>query len=353
MNNALENVRLQFESFWSVYTDVLGNSLISASLPKNITQDAVEFLKRRGKRVRPLLFLLTWVKISNAKAQDKLPDFVLDAAVGLELLHSFVLIHDDVIDRSLTRRGSPTLHMLFSKNFPSAIHSENAAQSLAVVLGDVLFAEALARINHAATNNKSQRLIIPYFLEVVRDTGLGEMLDVHMASGPLKNYVEADVRRMYWLKTTRYTIELPLVLGYLMAGGDEVHLSTLARYAELLGLAFQIRNDLSEIEKSGEDDQSDILHAKKTWLIVRMKDLLDETDRSFLDLCISDHPRDNRLVHKVRLLLEKSGVLPEASQLVESLLQQAAQLLDDSKILPTYKNKIFSVCDDLASIMFS
>lgn len=352
MTDKLTELRVIFEHRWSIHVSAILETLRSAGLPEVFIADSREFLLRRGKRIRPLLFLATCEQLNNQGVEAVSKEPFLNAALGLELLHAFVLVHDDVIDRSTTRRGLPSLHNMYCRHFQDPQSGTHTAQSMAVVLGDVLFAEAFNRIITATSGTPHQHAIEFLFLEVVRDTGIGELRDIQMSCEPLENFTESDVTRMYWLKTTRYTIELPLVLAYLMTGGSEEHVKVLTKYAELVGLAFQILNDLSELDSSQTQTNGDILDDKKTWLMVRMMESLDETNRAFLKLCLSQHPRDERFVHKIKLLMEKSQVRQKAVELVERLFEQANSVLQDSDIPKNCSERIRLVGQTMKKLIF-
>jgi len=107
---------------------------------------------------------------------------------------------------------------------------------------------------------------LSHFLRYISDTGAGEVYDILLGTRDIARVGEADITRMYTLKTTRYTFEAPLVLGALLAGVDDDHLRELAELIEPVGLAFQIQNDLIEYSQfKGVDRlrQTDILEGKR------------------------------------------------------------------------------------------
>ena len=119
---------------------------------------------------------------------------------------------------------------------------------------------------------------LAHFLRYITDTGAGEIYDILLGTRDIARVEEADISRMYTLKTTRYTFEAPLVLGALLAGVDDDHLRELAELIEPVGLAFQIQNDLIEYQQfKGVDRlrQTDMLEGKKTLLLRAAYDHLD------------------------------------------------------------------------------
>jgi geranylgeranyl diphosphate synthase type I len=181
---------------------------------------------------------------------------------------------------------------------------------------------------------------LSHFLRYISDTGAGEVYDILLGTRDIARVEEADISRMYTLKTTRYTFEAPLVLGALLAGVDEDHLRELAELIEPVGLAFQIQNDLIEYQQfKGVDRlrQTDILEGKKTLLLRAAYDQLVDVDRSFLQLCLSTRTSNEASVSKIEQLIDKSGAVALLTQKMESLSQKAEAALENSSFTTTQR----------------
>jgi geranylgeranyl diphosphate synthase type I len=171
----------------------------------------------------------------------------------------------------------------------------------------------------------------------ITDTGAGEIYDILLGTRDIARVQEADISRMYTLKTTRYTFEAPLVLGALLAGVDEDHLRELAELIEPVGLAFQIQNDLIEYQQfKGVDRlrQTDILEGKKTLLLRAAYDHLTDVDRSFLQLCLSTRTSNDVSVSKIEQLIDKSGAVGLLTQKMEGLFLKVETALENSSFPP-------------------
>ncbi len=200
-----------------------------------------EYLRRPGKRLRPLLLILA---AEAGGCGDR--GMVMPAAFSVEAFHTFILIHDDVIDESASRRGRPSLHRDLVDGLGMPLRR---GESLAVVLGDLLYGYALEVLNEVTAGPGIRATAIRYFSRVIQDTGLGEALELSLAERPLADVTEAAIETVYQLKTTRYTFEAPLVLGAVLSGLPDGAQEVLERYARPVGRAFQIANDLHEIRE--------------------------------------------------------------------------------------------------------
>jgi len=236
------------------------------------------FLTTEGKRLRPLLFLSTH-RLFSAEDAEPSPA-IFRAACALEFFHSFALAHDDIIDGSRSRRGQPTLHRRLAH-----LAGERRGENLALVLGDILFGFAVENFLLPGLNPRRGAAALRYFSTIAQDTGLGEALELALLGRPLEKVTEEDIRQTYFLKTTRYTFEAPLVLAAIFAGAPEPVLLSLHDFARPLGFAFQIENDLHEIgPRLGQtsDPADDVREGVKTLFLKRYHDALPSAEAAAL-----------------------------------------------------------------------
>jgi len=191
-----------------------------------------------GKRIRPAFCY--WGHRA-AGGPDGEP--ILRAAAALELFHTFALIHDDVMDESDTRRGVPSAHARFADARARSAGRADAARygrSVAVLTGDL--AAVLADDLLLGSGFPPDRLLPAHrrYVRMQTEVAAGQFLDV----GGAGSKDEATARRVASLKTGAYTVEGPLHIGALLAGGSPDVLSALSRFAEPLGRAFQHRDDV-------------------------------------------------------------------------------------------------------------
>jgi geranylgeranyl diphosphate synthase type II len=204
-----------------------------------------------GKRIRPVLALATARAIRRDEAE------FLPFAAAVELIHTYSLIHDDLpaMDDDELRRGRPTCHVAFGED-------------VAILAGDGLYAEAFHHVLCAQTGEP--RDVLRAMCELTAATGVngmvgGQYLDVHEAAPP-----GADgLRRLHALKTGRL-IGASVECVLLLAGHDEVATMAYRRYADELGVLFQIVDDILDVTGSadtlGKPQGSDERHGKRTYV---------------------------------------------------------------------------------------
>lgn len=215
------------------------------------------FILGDGKRFRPLLVLAGWRHFGPCAGIGD--DVALEVGVVLEIFHTFLLIHDDVIDRGDLRRGEATLRAALRARYAERDDPDALADHVSLVLGDVCFTLALEHLNALAIPADRRCRLMQALLRYARLTGMGQVLDVLHGAAPLGEVSQPQIETCYDLKTGLYTIECPLVLGALLAGAGADVLDAIGRYARALGIAYQLNDDLIGVSwaldsKSGASD---------------------------------------------------------------------------------------------------
>jgi geranylgeranyl diphosphate synthase, type I len=217
-----------------------------------------QYSLRPAKRVRPALVLAGYCLARGAMV---VPAGLWRFAAGLELLHTYMLIQDDVADQAALRRGGPALHHLLAQG--------RAGEDQAVVVGSHLFAlslEAMLGSGLAEATRVSQ-----YYLSVCRHTAVGQYLDLELSRLPLSQVSLARTLRVAHLKTARYSFSAPLACGALLAGGEQLR-QRLEQVGRLTGLAFQLRDDLlglfGDPRLSGKPVDGDFTQGKRTFPVL-------------------------------------------------------------------------------------
>jgi geranylgeranyl diphosphate synthase type I len=334
----LQQATQLFENFLARFFQENAERYAYGDLFEPLYLDITEFVGRRGKRIRPLLLLASYrIFGGDRPVSDR---SLLSAALSLELLHSFILIHDDVIDQSERRRQLPTFHKVVEERLGRIAEAGRVGGNVAVVVGDIVFAMALDTLRATDFPAPVRDAAMGQFLRYITDTGAGEIYDILLATRDIARVEEADIARMYTLKTTRYSFEAPLVLGALLAGVGGDHLHELADLIEPVGMAFQIQNDLIEYSQfKGVDRlrQTDLLEGKKTLLLRAAYENLVDVDRSFLQLCLSTRMSNDASVSKIEQLIDKSGAVGLLTTEMETLFARAATALDRSSFSPAQR----------------
>lgn len=217
---------------------------------------AKELSLRGGKRLRAAL-VLAGQKATEARASRW--DRGLDVGVAVELLQSYLLIHDDWMDQDDRRRGGPSVHVVLARRFRSA----HAGACGAVLAGDYLAALATRELARAVRTHPRQATIVQAFADIQLSTVAGQQLDA--------TRLDRDAEKVYELKTAAYTVAGPLQLGALLAGADARTQRALGRFARPLGIAFQLRDDLLGLfappARTGKPLANDLREGKRTWTL--------------------------------------------------------------------------------------
>jgi geranylgeranyl diphosphate synthase, type I len=187
---------------------------------------------RPAKRLRPALLAIGH---GLARRKGSVPEGLWSFAIGVELLHTFLLVHDDVADGADTRRGGPALHRCLAAG--------RRGEDLAIVVGDHLFALAVDLM--LGCNLPATPAVVRYYLGVCRETAAGQYLDLELSGAELAAARPLQAIRIAALKTSRYSFVAPLVAGARLGGGATRLVDALERVGHAAGLAYQLRDDLT------------------------------------------------------------------------------------------------------------
>lgn len=278
-----------------------------------------------GKRLRPAFAY--WGHRATGAHHD---DGVLVAAAALELLHTFALIHDDVMDRSAQRRGRPTAHVTLSDvHRNDGLDGDDAwfGVSGAVLAGDLAFlwsGQLLAATPLPPDRVENARRI---FTLLCTEVIGGQYLDLRLTHGAPG--AEDLAREVALLKSARYTVTRPLQLGASLApGGSAPGLeATLAAYGDAIGLAFQLRDDVLGVfgdpGTTGKSRLDDLREGKHTLLVVRALRLAEVGDQKVLAGALGDPDLDEADASRCRRIIARSGALASVEALIRSRHAQA------------------------------
>lgn len=229
-----------------------------------LTESIKEFLLRKGKRIRPLLFVFGYLGFSKKAAKG-----LYRSALCMELLHGFMLIHDDIIDKSLIRRGRPAMHALLNNYLKKTrLSLKFSGEDLAIVLGDVIYAMAINALLSIKEDLARKEKALRMFVEAAMYTGSGEFIELIYGMKELDEVKKEDIYKVYDYKTAYYSFASPLAMGAILAGATDAQADKLFRYGVCLGRAFQIKDDLISFldteKETGKPSLSDLQEGKKT-----------------------------------------------------------------------------------------
>lgn len=279
--------------------------------PETLLQASEHLVKAGGKKLRPSLAVL------SAEAVGGEVKCALKAGAAVELIHTFSLIHDDIMDQDDRRRGKPSVHVLWG-------------EPMAILAGDTLFSKAFATVMKSEEDGVTPEKILPA-LQTVVDSCVkiceGQALDMGFAE---RLDVREDEYLMMIFKKTAALIAAATKAGAILGGGTPEQVEALAEYGRLIGMAFQIQDDYLDVASSEEDlgkpVGSDIVEGKMTLLVVHALSQADKMDRERL-LTILKEEGDQNVPEAVDIM-EKYGSIHYAWQVAQEDVNQAKNLLD-------------------------
>lgn len=290
----------------------------SRSLHVDLVAELAQRLGDGGKRLRPALAHRGWTLSGGDR---RTWPALVRVAAAMELLHLFGLVHDDVMDRSPTRRGRETLHVASTRRHRAADGQGDAVHfgdSVAILLGDLALSEADSLVGDCSADVRAAWRVM--LVELVQ----GQLLDVtHTADRRRDGATSALIAR---LKSGRYTITRPLQLGALVAGSTPEWVDRLTAWGDLVGDAFALRDDLLGIWGDpvvmGKPAGDDLLEGKPTVLRVWAAQLLDDQSQPLLAACdAGDLDADG--AHRLSDAMERCGVRRRAEQELRDLTTRA------------------------------
>lgn len=219
-----------------------------------------------GKALRGALVLAFHDQYEGKKQQQ-----ALKTAAGIELLHSAILVIDDIIDRDELRRGIPTMHVQLEGYMNTAADGRELAMCVGLA-GTYLGYEVMAGVGSEVLELVCQSFSL---------TSVAEMVEIIYSSG--KPVAPDGVIELYRMKTGRYTVALPAQAGALLAGAPEQDLKLIEKIGDELGVVFQLKDDVLELE--GSDEQigksvlSDIRAGRKTLAYLLLLEECSEEER--------------------------------------------------------------------------
>ena len=293
-----------------------------------------EFTLRGGKRFRALLVLA-----GHHLATGRAPTAALPAAAAFEHFQTWMLVHDDIIDRSETRRGKPTLHRLFEepvRGRRTAAEAEAYGRAMAITLGDLAEPFTVGAFLATAGPPARRLSVLTEYVRMTRETAYGQALDIRNAEEPIENVSEADVLAVHRYKTAAYTVSSPLRIGAILGGAPAGLLSDLEAIGLDLGVAFQLRDDVLgtgfDADGSGKS-ANDLQEGKRTLLVVRAWDRADAAGRDRLRRVLHDPGASSDDLEAARAVIRATGSLTYSESRIAALHRRATRRIDRSRHL--------------------
>ncbi len=297
-----------------------------------------------GKLIRGSLYLIL-AKMYGHKNIDSLRDI----AVAIEINHSGLLIHDDVMDNDSLRRGKPSMHMRY-KSRAQNLHIKDAdtyGNNMAICIGDICFFVSSLLIERSPLPYEIKKRVVEYYFLQIIKTGLGQMSDVKFGLSE-KDPSITDIQRIYQYKTATYTFNAPFVMGYLSCNKNNVHeIEMLEKLGCSLGIIFQITDDLigftQKSETIGKDAGSDVRENKKTLVRNLMLKKLKKDELDFAHWCFGNKRLTNQELVKLREIFFKEKINEIIKEYIEKESANAKRIIVQLSISKEYKAQLADV----------
>ncbi|MFH0733642.1 MAG: polyprenyl synthetase family protein [bacterium] len=261
--------------------------------PASLYEPSAYLIENGGKRLRPLLVLLSCMAAGGDKNK------AVNAAIAVEILHNFTLVHDDIMDNAPKRRGLPTLHNKYDL-------------STAILAGDNLIAFAYQYLLKDCLDNDKQ--VIATFTKGIVEICEGQSLDKEFES---KKNVTIEEYLLMIKKKTAALAEICCSIGAQIAKGNKKDIDNLSKFGLYLGLAFQIQDDLLDIfgneNEFGKTVGGDLIEGKKTYLFIKALEHAKGKDKQKLEAVIKNKGILQEEVQSYKDIYIKLGVIDEAN----------------------------------------
>jgi geranylgeranyl diphosphate synthase type II len=305
---------INYKERYGFYKSLIEDKLLTFTTkvsPLGIYEPMKYILDGGGKRIRPMLLIL------SCEAVGGNADKALNAAVAIEMLHNFTLVHDDIMDNADTRRGRETIHKKWDRD-------------TAILAGDGLLGYAYKSL----LLTKSDRIqdVAKSFTEAIIEVCEGQSYDKEFE---LRKKVKIDEYIMMIDKKTSELLKCCAEIGALIGNASDKEIDALKLYALYTGLAFQIQDDLLDItaEEFGKRTGGDLYEGKKTFLLLKAIEVAtDMEDKEFLHYVIENKGvKNDDEVLITKGIYEKYKVIESATKKVEEYTIMANEELNHIK----------------------
>jgi len=313
------------------------NSYDSYVLQKVLFDPMWDLLLRGGKRWRPWLFLILAKNLGVDVEKYK------ELSVIIELLHNGSLVADDIEDSAEMRRGDKAIHIKYGLD-------------VAVNLSSAMYFMPLRILMEMDIDDKTYRRLVNAYLEDMIRIHLGQATDIGWHRGVKDpEEITADQYLQMCANKTGVLPRLAARYAAIIAGLDEESEKKLGKFAESIGVAFQIQDDIinvTDAEKLGKDYGEDITEGKVTLIVIHTLSKASEDDKRRLKEILAMHTRDRALIEEAISILKKYGSVEYAKEFAREIVRKSWREIED--ILPDneYKEKLRELANFLVEREF-
>ena len=296
-----------------------GFSKRQTGVVKELLLHTKEHNLRPAKRLRA-----SFVHYGYQLGGGKLDDKIWMAAEAIELVHTALLIHDDIQDKDKIRRGGPTTHEYYQKKFGGDLHF---GEAMGINAGDGILCLGFEKLIKSGFESNRVVAAAGQLMRGILNTAFGQSYDVTLEKW--HDFTEKDVIVLHRAKTAIYTYENPLFIGGHLAGLPEQVFGILHEYAMAGGVAFQLQDDILGVfgkpEKTGKSADSDLMQGKCTLLVLDVLNKGSASQKQAVEKVWGDWKAEKADLDRARQAIKESGSYEYNKQLAKKYASRAAK----------------------------
>lgn len=303
------------------------NEKIQVKEPKNLYEPIHYILQIGGKRLRPILTLVS-NHFFNGNYKDALP-----AALAIEVFHNFTLVHDDIMDEAPLRRGKTTVHKKWDLN-------------RGILSGDAMMLMTNQLMEHYEPKKFKELMVL--FNKTALEVCEGQQYDVDFEN---RNDVSIDAYKTMITYKTAVLVACSLKMGAIIAGADKKDAQLIYNYGLNLGIAFQLQDDYLDTfgnsETFGKLIGGDILENKKTFLYLKLLEVINNEDKKTLLQWFSITEKSDKKIDEVTALYQKYDIPKIVKQEIDKYTNLSYFSLEKTSINKEGKQFFINLGNDL------
>jgi geranylgeranyl diphosphate synthase type I len=316
------------------------------AIPEQFGSAIDQFVRRKGKRLRSVLFVVGYRGYTAKKVKN-----LYKSAASLELLHDFILIHDDLIDHASLRRGSPSMHASLDTLLDGKNGLRFKGNDLALIVGDMMYAMAIQAFLAISENPVRKQRALSILTETALFTGCGELDELLHTLKPLADVGPKDIYRIYDWKTGHYSFTSPLAMGATLAGVSSKDLKTFMQVGTDLGRAFQIRDDLLDLygdgDRFGKPGLLDLQEGKKTLPVWYAYEHSSSRDQARMRKVLERPGATKTQIKDIAKLIDASGAADFAEQEMKRFVTASVKRLRKTGMRENYREFLIEFVSDM------
>ena len=300
-------------------------------------QELNRLVRSGGKRMRPRITIMCYQAFGGSDVQS-----IISIATAQELLHQCLLIHDDIIDRDHKRYGVENISGRYKKLYKpyvkESLDLEHYSLSAALLAGDLLLSSAHQLIAESTIDPTIKQRVHAIFSQSIFNVAGGELLDTESAFRPVADISTKTIAKY---KTASYSYVGPLLIGATLANADSASCAALRVFAEDLGIAFQLRDDILGVfgneDTTGKSNETDIKEGKYTHLVECLLQKLDKKETAIFNTVFGNQSASAEQIQQIRDLFVSSGALEQVEEKIASYESSARKELDFLQLNNEYR----------------